>query len=80
MAHNGVFSDGFQIQTSPQTSAIIEFQDGTLPDKDLRIDNWYMMAVFAASFALLAVEFVLRLFRARHEMDEEASAATKAGF
>jgi TRAP-type C4-dicarboxylate transport system permease small subunit len=57
-------------------ASIIEFQDATLPDKDLRIDNWYMMAVFAVSFALLAIEFLLRLFRAR----DSAAVSTKAGF
>jgi TRAP-type C4-dicarboxylate transport system permease small subunit len=44
-------------------AAISEFQDGTLPDKDLRIANWYMLAVFALSFLLLAIEFALRLRR-----------------
>jgi len=43
--------------------AISEFEDGTLPDKDLRIPTGYMMVVFATSFALLAVEFVLRASR-----------------
>ena len=36
----------------------------TLPDKDLRIENWYMLLVFAISFALLAIEFLLRFRRA----------------
>ena len=44
--------------------AISEFEDGTLPDKDLRIPTGYMMVVFAVSFALLCVEFLLRAFRA----------------
>ena len=43
--------------------AISEFEDGTLPDKDLRIPTGYMMVVFATSFGLLAIEFVLRAFR-----------------
>jgi len=42
-----------------------EYEDGTLPDKDLRIANWIMMAVFAFSFLLLAIEFVFRIRRAR---------------
>ncbi len=46
-------------------ATIIEYADATLPDKDLRIDNWYMMSVFALSFLLLAIEFVLRLYRTR---------------
>lgn len=60
-------------------AAIWEFQDGTLPDKDLRIANWYMLAVFAAAFALLAVEFLLRMRRAG-TVPEGETAATKAGF
>lgn len=61
-------------------ATIIEFQDGTLPDKDLRIANWYMLSVFAICFALLAIEFLLRLRRAGSVTDEEASAVTEAGF
>lgn len=45
-------------------AALSEFEDGTLPDKDLRIANWMMIAVFAGSFALLAIEFLLRIRRA----------------
>jgi TRAP-type C4-dicarboxylate transport system permease small subunit len=55
------------------TAAIIEYVDRTLPDKDLRIDNWYMMAAFALSFAMLAVEFLFRIRRA-------GEAGDKAGF
>ena len=46
-------------------SAVGEFADGILPDKDLRIPTGYMMVVFAASFLLLAVEFLMRLRRGR---------------
>lgn len=46
------------------TGMISEYAFGTLPDKDLRVPNWYMMLVFAASFALLAIEFLLRYRRA----------------
>ncbi len=54
---------------------VSEYQDGTMPDKDLRIANWIMMAVFAFSFFLLAIEFVLRIRRAR-ELVAEGRAAT----
>jgi len=43
---------------------ISEYAFGTLPDKDLRIPNWYMLLVFGLSFALLTVEFLLRYRRA----------------
>jgi TRAP-type C4-dicarboxylate transport system permease small subunit len=45
-------------------AAISEFEDGTLPDKDLSIANWYMISIFAVSFLLLAIEFLLRIRRA----------------
>jgi TRAP-type transport system small permease protein len=55
-------------------ATIGEFQDGTLPDKDLRIANWYMTAVFAFSFLALAIEFAFR-FRRAGEVAAEAKAA-----
>jgi len=55
------------------TAAIVEYVDETLPDKDLRIDNWYMMVAFALAFALLTIEFLLRVRRA-------GEAGDKAGF
>lgn len=39
----------------------------TLPDKDLRIPNWYILIVFSISFALLTIEFLLRCHRAGRE-------------
>jgi len=59
---------------------IWEFIDGTLPDKDLRIANWYMMAVFAFSFFLLAIEFLFRIRRASAIVKEGATSVTKAAF
>ncbi len=61
-------------------AALWEFEDGTLPDKDLRIANWYMLAVFAGSFFLLAVEFLFRLRRARAIVDQDASDPVRASF
>ena len=58
-------------------SALLEYADGTLPDKDLRIDNWYMMTVFAVSFLLLAVEFLMRLWRAS---DDRPAPVSDIGF
>ena len=60
-------------------AAISEFQDGTLPDKDLRIANWYMLSVFALSFLLLAIEFLFRVRRAA-EITSADDASQKAGF
>jgi TRAP-type C4-dicarboxylate transport system permease small subunit len=61
-------------------ATISEFQDGTIPDKNLRIENWYMMAIFAASFFMLAIEFLLRLRRAREIVAAEAEATKETGF
>jgi len=46
-------------------AGIIEFIDMTMPDKDLRIANWIVVSVFAASFMLMAIEFLLRLRKTR---------------
>ena len=59
---------------------ISEFQDGTLPDKDLRIATGYIMAVFTISFFLLAIEFLLRLRRAREIVAKQETAATESGY
>jgi len=54
-----------------------EFQDGTMPDKVIQIKNWYMMAVFALSFFLLSIEFLLRF---RRMAAREKDVASEAGF
>ncbi len=51
--------------------AMLEFEDGTLPDKSLRIDNWIILTVFALSFFMLAIEFFLRFRRAREILEIE---------
>jgi TRAP-type C4-dicarboxylate transport system permease small subunit len=61
-------------------AALWEFEDGTLPDKNLRIANWYMLAVFAGSFFLMAVEFLFRIRRARSIVKEDADNPTKSAF
>ncbi|MGI9422369.1 MAG: TRAP transporter small permease [Hyphomicrobiaceae bacterium] len=59
---------------------LLEYQDGTLPDKDLRIANWIVLAVFCLSFALLFIEFLFRIRRASRIVEEEKSAPVKAAF
>ena len=61
-------------------AALWEFEDGTLPDKDLRIANWYMLTVFSFSFLMMAVEFLFRIRRARSIVREEAADPTKSAF
>jgi len=60
-------------------SAWQEFVEDTLPDKDLRIDTWIMMSVFAFAFLMLAVEFLLRMRRAKVIVAKEETAASEAG-
>ncbi len=59
-------------------AALSEFEDGTLPDKDLRIENWIVLVIFALSFLLLAVEFALRLLRAQRSAPDAGDAAKTA--
>lgn len=61
-------------------ATLVEFADGTLPDRDLRIANFYMTAVFAFSFLTLAIEFGLRFLRAGKAAADTAAARSKAGF
>ncbi len=60
--------------------ALLEYEDATLPDKDLRIYNWTMLAVFALSFLMLAIEFLLRFRRAREIVETEKLTSQKASF
>ena len=46
-------------------AGITEFIDQTLPDKDLRVPNWIVVAFFAFSFLMLAIEFLLRFRKNR---------------
>lgn len=55
--------------------AILEYEDYTLPDKSLRIYNWIILTVFAFSFFMLAIEFLLRFRRAREVAVDENSTA-----
>ncbi len=59
---------------------LLEYEDGTLPDKGLRIANWIVLAVFCFSFALLFIEFLFRMRRASRIVEEEKSAPVKAAF
>ncbi|MBC8260151.1 MAG: TRAP transporter small permease [SAR324 cluster bacterium] len=61
-------------------ATISEFQDGTIPDKVLQINNWYMMAVFSFSFLLLAIEFLLRSSRSEDSIVAEEEATPETGF
>jgi TRAP-type C4-dicarboxylate transport system permease small subunit len=61
-------------------ATLSEFVDGTLPDKDLRIANWYMIGIFAVAFLLLAMEFLFRFLRAIRTGEEDDGSAVRAGF
>jgi len=61
-------------------AGIIEFIDGTLPDKDLRIANWIIVSFFAFAFLMLATEFLLRLRPSRVLKIGNDEHASEAGF
>ncbi len=61
-------------------ATISEFEDGTMPDKALSIANWYMLTVFAVSFFLLGIEFLLRFRRAGEIVEAEAATTKDSGF
>ncbi len=58
----------------------IEYLDQTLPDKDVRIPNWIVITVFAFSFAMLSIEFLLRMRKERVLTLEDDDPASDGGF
>ena len=54
--------------------------DKSIPDKLLKIANWWMLLVFALSFCMLAVEFLFRVRRARTAVEKEKTLSNRAGF
>lgn len=61
-------------------ATILHYVEGSLPDKMLRIDNWYLLSAFAVAFAMLTIEFLLRARRAHVVGVEETDPTAKAGF
>ena len=60
--------------------SIEAYIDKSIPDKLLKIANWWMLLVFAVSFCMLAIEFLFRIRRARTILEKEKVVSTKAGF
>ena len=60
--------------------SIEAYVDKSIPDKLLKIDNWWMVSIFSASFFMLAIEFLLRMRRARTVFEKEKTISTEAGF
>ncbi len=60
-------------------ATIWEFQDQTYPPKDLRIANWYMMAIFAVCFFLCTIEFLLSLRRTPADPNDAETIINQAG-
>lgn len=56
------------------------YVDNSIPDKLLKIANWKMIGIFTFSFFMLAIEFLLRMRRARSILEEEKDLSTEAGF
>lgn len=61
-------------------AGIVEFIDGTLPDKDLRIANWIILTAFVASFTMLAIEFLFRMRSQRILTTQQEAASADRGF
>ena len=57
-----------------------EFEDGTMPDKDLRIANWIMLAVFSISFLLMAMEFLFRIRRSGSSNSDVVGDSSSSAF
>ena len=57
----------------------MEFIDGTLPDKDLRISNWIVVSFFSFAFLMLTCEFLLRM-RDKRVLSKIADADSGTGF
>ena len=60
--------------------SIEAYIDKSIPDKLLKIANWWMLLVFAVSFCMLAIEFLLRMRRAQTVLDKEKTISTETGF
>ena len=60
--------------------SIEAYIDKSIPDKLLKIADWWMLLIFAVSFSMLAIEFLLRMRRARTILEKEKAISTKAGF
>lgn len=61
-------------------AGIIEFIDGTMPDKDLRIANWIILSAFVLAFLMLAVEFLFRMRSERVLKVDNEIVSADAGF
>lgn len=59
-------------------AVLSEFEDGTLPDKDLRIANWKVLSVYSVGLLLLAIEFLFRLRPVRVSFRKAEVATDKA--
>ncbi|MCP4073435.1 MAG: TRAP transporter small permease [Hyphomicrobiales bacterium] len=59
---------------------MMEWEDGTMPDKTVSIANWIILVFFAFSFFMLALEFLFRLRRAQAIVEDDGKLSTKAGF
>ena len=60
-------------------AGVMEFIDGTLPDKDLRISNWIVVSFFSFAFLMLTCEFLLRM-RDKRVLSTIADADSGTGF
>ncbi len=60
-------------------AGVMEFIDGTIPDKDLRVPNWIVVSFFSFSFAMLAIEFLFRM-RTNRVLSTKSDKSSEVGF
>jgi TRAP-type C4-dicarboxylate transport system permease small subunit len=61
-------------------AVMMEWVDGTMPDKTVSIANWIILVFFAFSFFMLALEFLFRLRRAKAIIEDGGKLSSKTGF
>ena len=61
-------------------AVISDFAENSLTDKMLSVPSWWLMLIFSFAFAMLVVEFLLRLRRVHAGMEVETPAPTEMGF
>jgi len=61
-------------------ATILHYVEGYMPDKMLKVANWYLMAGFAVAFAMMTIEFLLRARRVRAVLANDGDPVAKAGF
>lgn len=60
-------------------ATIEAYMEHAVPDKLLKIENWWMLLVFSITFFMLTIEFLLRMRGARFAADQAKPSTTELG-